>query len=133
MNFTMIRNWVGQIGDDEFFDACDRYGIVVWQDFWLANPVDGPDPDDDDLFLRNVRITCCASATIPRLAYTCGRNEGYPAQAHRRRDSRQPLAEPPPRHALHPQLRRGRGERPRPLPRAAAQVLLPEPRHRQVP
>ncbi len=39
MNFTMIRNWVGQTGDDEFYEACDRHGIVVWQDFWLANPV----------------------------------------------------------------------------------------------
>ena len=33
MNFTMIRNWVAQIGQDEFFEACDRHGIVVWQDF----------------------------------------------------------------------------------------------------
>jgi hypothetical protein len=55
MNFTMIRNWVGQIGDDEFYDACDRHGIVVWQDFWLANPWDGPDPDDNAMFLRNVQ------------------------------------------------------------------------------
>ena len=47
MNFNMIRNWVGQIGDDEFYEACDRYGVVVWQDFWLANPWDGPDPDDN--------------------------------------------------------------------------------------
>ncbi|NQU86559.1 MAG: discoidin domain-containing protein, partial [Mariniphaga sp.] len=42
MNFIMIRNWVGQIGDDEFYEACDRHGIMIWQDFWLANPVDGP-------------------------------------------------------------------------------------------
>lgn len=27
MNFTMIRNWVGQTGDDEFYEACDRHGI----------------------------------------------------------------------------------------------------------
>ena len=39
MNFTMIRNWVGQTGDDEFFDACDKYGVMVWQDFWLADPM----------------------------------------------------------------------------------------------
>ena len=57
MHFTMIRNWVGQIGEDAFYEACDRHGIVVWQDFWLANPYDGPDPDDNDLFLRNVRDT----------------------------------------------------------------------------
>jgi beta-galactosidase/beta-glucuronidase len=29
MNFTMIRNWVGQIGDEEFYEACDRYGVMV--------------------------------------------------------------------------------------------------------
>jgi len=45
MNFTMIRNWVGQTADDEFYEACDRYGIMIWQDFWLANPGDGPNPD----------------------------------------------------------------------------------------
>ena len=31
MNFTMIRNWVGQIGDEAFYAACDRHGILVWQ------------------------------------------------------------------------------------------------------
>src|SRR3712207_8726866 len=24
MNYNMIRNWVGQIGDEEFYDACDK-------------------------------------------------------------------------------------------------------------
>ena len=43
-HFNMIRNWVGQTGDEAFYDAADRYGVVVWQDFWLANPWDGPDP-----------------------------------------------------------------------------------------
>jgi hypothetical protein len=78
MNFTMIRNWVGQIGDDEFYEACDRYGIVVWQDFWLANPSDGPDPDDNDLFLRNVRDTVLRIRNHPSIGLYCGRNEGYP-------------------------------------------------------
>jgi len=78
MNFTMIRNWVGQTGDDAFFDACDRWGIVVWQDFWLANPVDGPDPDDNDLFLRNARDFMLRIRTHPSLGLYVGRNEGYP-------------------------------------------------------
>ena len=78
MNFTMIRNWVGQTGDDAFYDACDRYGIVVWQDFWLANPVDGPDPEDNDLFLRNVSDTILRIRNHPAMGLYCGRNEGYP-------------------------------------------------------
>ncbi len=49
----MIRDWVGQIGDEELYEACDKYGIMIWQDFWLANPWTGPDPDDDKMFLEN--------------------------------------------------------------------------------
>ncbi|MCF0160063.1 MAG: beta-glycosidase, partial [Bacteroidaceae bacterium] len=78
MNFTMIRNWVGQTGDDEFYDACDRYGIMVWQDFWLANPCDGPDPDDEAMFRVNAEDMVSRIRRHPCLALYCGRNEGYP-------------------------------------------------------
>jgi len=78
MNFTMIRDWVGQIGDDAFYEACDRWGIVVWQDFWLANPVDGPDPDDNGLFLRNAKDYILRIRSHPSVGLYCGRNEGYP-------------------------------------------------------
>jgi hypothetical protein len=78
MNFTMIRNWVGQTGDDWFYEACDRYGIVVWQDFWLANPVDGPDPDDNAMFLRNVRDFVMRVRSHPSMGLYVGRNEGFP-------------------------------------------------------
>ena len=78
MNFTMIRNWVGQTGDDEFYEACDRHGIVVWQDFWLANPWDGPDPDDEALFMANARDTIKRIRNHPSLGLYCGRNEGDP-------------------------------------------------------
>jgi hypothetical protein len=78
LNFTMIRNWVGQTGDDEFYEACDKYGIVVWQDFWLANPADGPDPSDDALFMSNARDTLLRIRNHPSLGLYCGRNEGYP-------------------------------------------------------
>ena len=81
MNFTMIRNWVGQTADDEFYDACDRYGIMIWQDFWLANPVDGPNPDNNTMFMQNVDDFVKRIRNHPSLALYCGRNEGNPPEA----------------------------------------------------
>ena len=78
MNFTMIRNWVGQTGDREFFEACDRHGVMIWQDFWLANPWDGPDPDDNAMFMANARDFVRRIRNHPSIALYCGRNEGYP-------------------------------------------------------
>ncbi|MFZ0456820.1 MAG: sugar-binding domain-containing protein [Ignavibacteriaceae bacterium] len=78
MNFTMIRNWVGQTADDEFFDACDRYGIMIWQDFWLANPLDGPDPENDKMFLNNAEDFIKKIRNHPSIGLFCGRNEGNP-------------------------------------------------------
>lgn len=81
MNFNMIRNWVGMTGDEEFYDACDRYGIMVWQDFWLANPADGPDPDDENMFMQNARDFTNRMRRHPSIAIYCGRNEGYPPKS----------------------------------------------------
>ena len=78
MHMNMIRNWVGQVADEEFYDACDRYGVMVWQDFWLANPGDGPDPDDECLFLANADDWVRRIRRHPCLALYCGRNEGDP-------------------------------------------------------
>ncbi len=78
MNFTMIRNWVGQIGDEAFYEACDRYGVMVWQDFWLANPWDGPEPNNDPLFLSNVKDVVLRIRNHASLGLYCGRNEGFP-------------------------------------------------------
>ncbi|HUU14411.1 MAG TPA: discoidin domain-containing protein, partial [Terriglobia bacterium] len=78
MNFTMIRNWVGQTGGDEFYEACDRHGVMVWQDFWLANPWDGPDPADNEMFMQNVKDTVLRIRNHPSIGLYCGRNEGYP-------------------------------------------------------
>jgi len=78
INFTMIRNWVGQTGDEEFFDACDKYGIMVWQDFWLANPVDGPNPNDPNMFIQNAEDFVKHLRNHPSIGLYCGRNEGNP-------------------------------------------------------
>ncbi|MGA2651519.1 MAG: discoidin domain-containing protein [Terracidiphilus sp.] len=77
-HFNMIRNWVGQTGDDAFYEAADRNGVVVWQDFWLANPWDGPDPDDNDLFLANAKDYLLRIRNHASLGIFCGRNEGLP-------------------------------------------------------
>ncbi len=78
MNFTMVRNWVGQTADEEFYEAADRNGILIWQDFWLANPLDGPDPDDEALFVSNVRDSLLRIRNHPSVGLYCGRNEGHP-------------------------------------------------------
>lgn len=78
MHFNMIRNWVGQIGQDAFHDACDRHGVMVWQDFWLANPWDGPDPENDSIFLANARDFILRIRNHPCMGLYCGRNEGDP-------------------------------------------------------
>ncbi|MBR5726510.1 MAG: discoidin domain-containing protein [Muribaculaceae bacterium] len=78
MNYNMIRNWVGMTGDKEFYEACDRYGLMVWQDFWLANPADGPDPDDKEMFMDNARDMVLKIRNHPCIGIYCGRNEGYP-------------------------------------------------------
>ncbi len=80
MNCNMIRNWVGQTADREFYQACDRYGLMVWQDFWLANPADGPDPDDEAMFADNARDLVLKIRRHPCVAIYCGRNEGYPPE-----------------------------------------------------
>jgi hypothetical protein len=78
MNFTMIRDWVGQTADDAFYDACDEYGIMVWQDFWLANPFDGPNPDNNAMFLQNAEDFVKRIRNHPSIGLYCGRNEGNP-------------------------------------------------------
>ena len=78
MNFNMIRNWVGQTADDEFFEACDRHGVMIWQDFCLANPADGPDPENPEMFIDNARDVILRIRNHPAMAIYVGRNEGNP-------------------------------------------------------
>ncbi|MCK7535814.1 MAG: hypothetical protein MZV63_34935 [Marinilabiliales bacterium] len=46
MNMNMIRVWGGSITErPEFYEACDRYGILVWQDLWITGDCNGRWPD----------------------------------------------------------------------------------------
>ena len=78
LHFDMVRDWVGQTDDDAFYDAADSNGVVIWQDFWLANPWDGPDPDDDALFLANAQDYLLRIRNHASVGLFCGRNEGDP-------------------------------------------------------
>ena len=78
MNFTMIRNWVGMTDNKAFYEACDRHGILIWQDFWLANPADGPNPEDPQLFNEVATRYVRRIRNHPSIGLYVGRNEGYP-------------------------------------------------------
>ncbi len=77
-NYTMIRNWVGQSTSEDFYNACDKYGILLWDEFFQPNPNDGPNPDDVDLYMANVREKILRFRSHPAIAVWCARNEGFP-------------------------------------------------------
>jgi len=77
-NYTMIRNWVGQSTGRDFYELCDKYGILLWDEFFQPNPFDGPDPDNNPLYMENVREKILRFRQHPSIALWCGRNEGFP-------------------------------------------------------
>ncbi|MFD4669216.1 discoidin domain-containing protein [Lentzea sp. NPDC058450] len=74
MNFTMIRNWIGSSNRDEFFEACDRHGILVWNDFWVV----GYFPDDIPNYLETALDTVTRYRHHPSIVVWCGANEASP-------------------------------------------------------
>ena len=77
-NLNMIRNWVGQSTSEDFYELCDKYGLLVWDEFFQPNPSDGPDPDDFDTYMANVREKILRFRNHPSIVLWCARNEGYP-------------------------------------------------------
>lgn len=80
-NYTMIRNWVGQSTSEDFYELCDQYGILVWDEFFEPHPADGPIPENVDLYLANVREKMLRFRSHPCIALWCARNEGDPPPA----------------------------------------------------
>ena len=77
-HMNMIRNWVGQSTGEDFYELCDKYGILVWDEFFQPNPADGPNPTDIPTYIANVRDKVLRFRNHPSIALWCARNEGYP-------------------------------------------------------
>ncbi|MDR2496504.1 MAG: beta-glycosidase [Tannerellaceae bacterium] len=91
MNMRMIRIWGGALLErPEFYDACDEYGILVFQDLWGSGDCNGAwndqtkadsrerrweYPDNHDLFLASVEDQVKMIRNHPSLALWCGANE----------------------------------------------------------
>jgi len=75
MNFTMIRCWHGTSDLKAFYDACDKYGIMVWDDFWLNGSNFGLYPSDPATFIANSIDKYKRLRNRACLAVWCGQNE----------------------------------------------------------
>jgi hypothetical protein len=96
MNLNLIRVWGGGLTErPEFYDACDRYGILVMQDLWISGDCNGKwldpmkkedqwtrrgYPDDHGLFIRSFADQVRMLRNHPSLAFYCGGNEIPPPQ-----------------------------------------------------
>jgi len=77
-NINMIRNWVGQSTSKDLYELCDKYGILLWDEFFQPNPSDGDNPADLDIYMANVRDKVLRFRSHPCIALWCARNEGHP-------------------------------------------------------
>ena len=109
MNLNLIRVWGGALTErPEFYDACDKYGILVFQDFWNSGDCNGrwedpkkkadqwtrrKYPDDHALFIASAADQIRMLRNHPSLAYWCGGNEITPPEDifHALKDSLMPV------------------------------------------
>lgn len=75
---NMIRNWCGQNTQENFFELADKYGLLVWSDFWLSTYRANLPPVNAELFLANAQDTIKRFRRHASLVVWCGRNEGIP-------------------------------------------------------
>ncbi|WEA01317.1 glycoside hydrolase family 2 protein [Mucilaginibacter sp. SJ] len=96
MNLNLIRVWGGALIErPEFYEACDKYGMLVFQDMWgsgdcngrWTDPMKADDqwtrrkyPDDHDLYLKSVADQVKLVRNFPSLAIWCGGNEITPPE-----------------------------------------------------
>jgi len=83
-NINLVRIWGGGVTPcDEFFEAADRYGLLVWSDFWITGDTQGEFkgssdwPIEANVFIKNVKSTILRIRNHPSLLVWTGGNEGH--------------------------------------------------------
>jgi beta-galactosidase/beta-glucuronidase len=83
-NVNLVRIWGGGITPpDAFWNAADKYGQMVWSDFWITGDTQGefkgsPDwPLEGNVFIKNVESTIYRVRNHPSLLVWTGGNEGH--------------------------------------------------------
>ncbi|NLG26167.1 MAG: glycoside hydrolase family 2 [Clostridiales bacterium] len=73
---NIVRCWGGGVYEDhEFYDYCDRHGIMVWQDFVMACGVYPIDPEFAREFGREAEVVVRKLRNHPSIALWSGDNE----------------------------------------------------------
>lgn len=71
---NLLRLWGGGIAEsDRFYELCDEYGIMVWQEFWMTG--DTRHPLDESLYLANVESTVKRIRNHPSIIFYVSSNE----------------------------------------------------------
>jgi exo-1,4-beta-D-glucosaminidase len=83
-NVNLVRIWGGGLGEtDDFYELADRYGLLVWQDFWITGDTNGGFKGSADwplqtaVFVDNVINTIYRIRNHPSLLVWTGGNEGH--------------------------------------------------------
>ena len=83
-NVNLVRIWGGGLGEtDDFYELADRYGLLVWQDFWITGDTNGGFkgsadwPLETNVFVNNVISTILRIRNHPSLLVWTGGNEGH--------------------------------------------------------
>lgn len=102
--FTMVRNWTGESTEEMFYQLCDEYGMLVWNDFWLSTEGYNLDVNDEPLFMANATDAVRRFRNHPSIAVWCPRNEGYATESLEKDITAMLCAEDGTRH-YHPNSR----------------------------
>ena len=87
LNCNMIRCWGGNVYEDsEFFDLCDEYGVMIWQDFAMGCSVYPQDAEFIKKIEEEVNSVVLKLRSHPCLALWAGNNENDQAYSWRARE-----------------------------------------------